>query len=294
MTKLAARQTTAVMLQAVPTYDRESDLELAEQASASNLKMMEGLLEVTPEDADLLLLTSSSFTRYAFGFIEEQVEIADEQFDFDTKTAQVKRAVDFYERGKRYGMRWIALRRARFHSLVDQDLDTLAEAMQEFTLEDVPGLFWTAYAWGSIISLQQNDPDRLAELSKVELMMERVRELDETYFFGGPHLFYGAFYGTRSEMLGGDPARAKKHLERAIEITEGRFLMARYLLAKGYCVQAQDRELFESTLREIIAAPPDLYPEQRMANEIAKRRAGRLLDRIDDLFFSSPRAGGLR
>ena len=70
--------------------------------------------------------------------------------------------------------------------------------------------------------------------------------------------------------------------------------MVQYLLAKGYCVQVQDRELFESTLREIIDAPPDLYPEQRMANEIAKRRARRLLGRIDDLFFSSPRVRGSR
>jgi len=30
MTKLAANQTTAVMIEAVPSYDRESDLEFAE------------------------------------------------------------------------------------------------------------------------------------------------------------------------------------------------------------------------------------------------------------------------
>jgi hypothetical protein len=292
MTRLAAKQTTAVMILAAPTYDRESDLVLAEQASASNLKMMEGLLEITPDDADLLLLTSGSFTRYAFGFIEEEVEIADEQYEFETKAALVKRAVDFYERGRRYGMRWIALHRNNFPAVVKQDLDRLAAELQKFGEEEVSGLFWTAYAWGSIINLQQNEPARLAELSKVELMMERVRELDEAYFFGGAHLFYGTFYGTRPEMLGGDPVRAKKHLLRAIEITGGRFLMARYLLAKGYCVQVQDRELFESTLREIIDAPSDLYPEQRLANEITKRRARRLLGRIDDLFFSSPRTAG--
>ncbi len=288
MTRIAAKQTTAVMILAAPTYDRESDLVLAEQASASNLKMMEGLLEVTPDDADLLLLTSGSFTRYAFGFIEEEVEIADEQYDFERKAAQVKRAVDFYARGREYGMRWIALHQDNFPAVVDQDLDRLAAELQEFKKEDVPGLFWTAYAWGSIINLQQSEPARLAELSKVELMMERVMELDEAYFFGGSHLFYGTFYGSRPEMLGGDPARSKRHLLRAIEITGGRYLMARYLLAKCYAVQTQDRELFEITLREILEAPPDLYPEQRLANELAKRRARRLLERIDDLFFLSP------
>jgi hypothetical protein len=273
------------MLLAAPTYDSESDPVLAEQAAAGNLKMMEGLLEVTPDDAELLLLTSRSFTSYAFGFIEEEVEIADEQYDFETKAALVKRAVGFYERGREYGMRWIAQKRSDFSGAVDRDLDSLAAALQEFTREDVPGLFWTAYAWGSIINLQQSEPARLAELSKVEVMMERIRELDETFFFGGAHLFYGTFYGSRPEMLGGDPARSKKHLERAIEITGGRYLMAKYLLAKFYAVQTQDRELFETTLREIIDAPSDLFPEQRLANELAKRRARRMLERVDDLFF---------
>ena len=58
MTRMAAKQTTAVMLLAAPAYDRESDPVFAEQAAAGNLKTMEGLLEVTPDDADLLLLTS--------------------------------------------------------------------------------------------------------------------------------------------------------------------------------------------------------------------------------------------
>ncbi len=285
MTKLAARQTTAVMLQAVPSYDRESDLEFAEQASLSNLKMMEGLLEVTPDDKDLLLLTSSSFTRYAFGFFEEQIEIADAEFDFETKERIVKRAVNFYGRGKDYAVRAMAKYRKSFPAALKKDLDSLSAELSQCGREFVPALFWTAFSWGSIINLQQSEPARLAELGKVELMMERILELDETFFFGGPHLFFGTYYGVRSEMLGGDPPRAKKHLLRAIELTRGKFLMSRFMMAKGYAVQTQDRELFETTLNEILEASPDLYPEQRLANELAKRRAARLLERVDDLFF---------
>jgi len=37
MAKMTANQTTAILVKAVATYDRESDLELAEQASLSNL-----------------------------------------------------------------------------------------------------------------------------------------------------------------------------------------------------------------------------------------------------------------
>jgi hypothetical protein len=273
------------MIQAVPSYDRESDLEFAEQTSLNNLKMMEGLLEVTPDDEDLLLLTSSSFTRYTFGFIEEKIEIADADYDFETKAKLVRRAVDFYGRGKDYALRALAKYRKGFPRILEQDLESLEGELDQCTREHVPTLFWTAFSWGSIINHQQSEPARLAELSKVELMMERILELDERFFFGGPHLFFGTYYGVRSEMLGGDPPRAKKHLDQAVTLTKGKFLMARFLLAKGYAVQTQDRKLFETTLNEILAASPDLYPEQRLANELTKRRAAHLLERIDDLFF---------
>ena len=285
MTKLAANQTTAVMIEAVPSYDRESDLEFAEQSSLSNLKMMEGLLEITPDNDELLLLNSSSFTRYTFGFIEEKIEIADAEFDFETKAKLVKRAVDFYGRGKDYAVRAMAIYRKSFPAALKKDVDSLAEELNQCGREHVPALFWTAFSWGSIINHQQSEPSRLAELGKVELLMERIMELDETFFFGGPHLFFGTYYGTRSEMLGGDPPRALKHLKRAIELTQGKFLMSRFMIAKGYAVQAQDRELFETTLNEILEASPDLFPEQRLANELAKRRAAYLLGRVDDLFF---------
>ncbi|MGD8538738.1 MAG: TRAP transporter TatT component family protein [Candidatus Aminicenantes bacterium] len=285
MTRLAADQTTKVLLKAAPTYDRESDLELAERSSLSNMKMLEGLLEVTPDNEDLLLLASSSFTRYTFGFVEEQIEIADERYDFEEKKKYVKRAVNFYERGKNYALRAMEKHRKGFSQLIKGDLERFSLELGQLQKKHVPALFWVAYAWGSIINLQQSEPARLAELTRVELMMDRLLELDERFFFGGAHLFYGIFYGGRPEMLGGDAEKARGHFKRAIEITQGKFLMAPFMLAKCYAFQTQKKELFEKTLQEIIDAPDDLFPDQRLANEIAKRRARRLLARVDDLFF---------
>ncbi len=280
MSRIAANQTATILVKAADTYDRESDLELAEQAIPGNLKMLEGLLEVTPDNADLLLLASRSFSSYAFGFIEERIEIASEQYDLAEKDRQVRRAVDFYERGRTYGLRLLSQSRKKFPEVIEQDLDLFSAELNRLKKKHVPALFWTAYAWGSIINLQQDRPARLAELPRVERMMKRVLELDESYFFGGAHLFYGAYYSGR-----GDPMKAKEHLERAVEISNGRYLMAKFLLAKYYAVSVQDRKLFEHTLRETLTAQPDLFPEQRLANELAKRRAERWLERVNEIFF---------
>ena len=45
MTRMAANQTTSILVRAMPAYDRETHLEFAEQAIAGNLKLLEGLLE---------------------------------------------------------------------------------------------------------------------------------------------------------------------------------------------------------------------------------------------------------
>ncbi len=285
MTKMAANQTTAIIIKAAPAFDRESDLELAEQAILSNLKVLEGLLEITPDNPDLLLITSNSFSRYAFAFVEHKIEIADHHYQYEEKEKMVGRAIDFYYRGKDYGLRLLSKSRKNFPELLEGDLKHLSAELQRFHKKDVPALFWTAYAWGNIILLQQSSPARIAELPIVDMIMQRVLELDETYFFGGPHLFYGGYFGNRPKTLGGDPAKAREHVLRAIEITKGKFLMAKFLLAKFYAAPAQDRGLFKSTLEEILAAPDDLYPEQTLANNLAKRDAARWLQRIDEILF---------
>jgi tetratricopeptide (TPR) repeat protein len=285
MTKMTANQTVAILVESMPAYDRETNLEFAEQSITGNLKMIEGLLEVTPDNSDLLTLASSSFARYAFGFIEEKIDVADSRYDLDEVDRRIAQAADFYERAKSYGLRRIEQSHKNFSKILELDLDALASEMAHFDEKDVPGLFWTAYAWGSLINLKQDEPEHLANLPKVDLMMRRVLELDENFFFGGPHFFYGVYYGGRPETLGGDPEKAKVHFQRAIQITGGKYLMTRFLLAKYYAVSVQDRELFEQTLREITIAPPDIFPEQGLANELAKRNARRWLERVDEVFF---------
>ncbi len=285
MTRLAARQTAAIMLRALPVYERETNVQFAEQSIAGNLKMMEALLEVTPDDPELLLLTARAYTVYTFGFVEERIEIAEKNGHYEQKQLLQKQAADFYSRANRYSLRAMGRLQKDFPAALEGDAETLTPVLDRCDTKHVAPLFWTAYTWGNMINLRQTDPAALANLPKVELIMQRVLELDERYYFGGPHLFFGVYYGGRPVMFGGNPEKAHYHLKRAVEITNGRFLLAKFLLAKYYAVPAQDRETYVTTLEEIISAPEDLYPEQSLANQIAKRSAKRWLEYADELFF---------
>ena len=70
----------------------------------------------------------------------------------------------------------------------------------------------------------------------------------------------------------------------SVAATNGKFLLIKVMMARSYAVTTQDRPLFEATLKAVLAAPSDLYPEQRLANEIAKRRAKRYLDHAEEYF----------
>jgi hypothetical protein len=83
--------------------------------------------------------------------------------------------------------------------------------------------------------------------------------------------------------LGGRPEEGRRHFERAIELSGGRDLMAKVLLASEYARMAFDRELHDRLCREVLAASPEA-PGLTLSNTLAQDRARRLLDSSDDYF----------
>ena len=84
--------------------------------------------------------------------------------------------------------------------------------------------------------------------------------------------------------FGGNPEKGKEYFERALELTDRKFLLIQYNYARSYAVQTNDRALFERLLREVIDAG-DISNDNRLPNKIAARRARRLLAQADEIFF---------
>jgi hypothetical protein len=264
-------------------FFREGDLQLAQQALASNLKLLEVFIQTSPDNEDLLLQASQGFGAYAFAFVEDK--IAEYYNDPQRARVQRERARRLYLRGRDYGLRALALRHKPLAAAQTADLSTFRERLHPLRKEDVPALFWAAYGWGGAINWSRNDPVMIADVPQVVAMMRRVLELNEAYFFAGPHLFFGVYYTARSPALGGDPARAKYHLDRALHLTRGKSLLVHLFIADPYAIQIQDRSLFEKELRLILNAQDDLAPDQRLMNQVAKVRAQLLLERMNELFL---------
>ena len=259
----------------------ESDLAVVEATLEGNIGTLERLAKVG--NKNLITKTARAYSSYS-GFIEDKMEEAEIAGDLETAEALRARAIDYYKRSEAYAFKALAKSNKTFNEARTVDMDVFEKALQKLKKKDVEPMFWAAYAMGRGISLQKDDPMQVIDLARVELMMGRVLELDETFYYGSAHLFYTVYYGDRSVSIGGDPEKAKEHIDHVDRINDGKFLMSKFYLARYYAYPKQDVKLYKQALQEVLDAPSDIYPGEEAATSLAKSRAKRWLDQTDVLF----------
>ena len=262
-------------------FKARGDLTVVESTLAENIGTLERLAKIGNEG--LIVKTARAYSSYA-GFFEDRMEEAEIAGDIETAAEMRTQAIDYYRRSEGYAFKVLAKSSKTFNTPRTVEIPIFETALQRLKKKQVEPLFWAAYAVGRGISLQKDDPMQVIDLVRVRLMMQRVLELDETFYYGSAHLFYAVYYGDRSASIGGDPEKAKEHIEHADKINDGKFLMSQYYLARYYALPKQDAALYRQALQEVLDAPSDIYPGEEAATALAKSRAKRWLDQIDMLF----------
>ncbi|MBI3195175.1 MAG: hypothetical protein HYZ34_12035, partial [Ignavibacteriae bacterium] len=263
--QIAISSIGGIMDNGFDVLNREEDLDIAEKSIASNLKLLEAVMESDKENEHFQLLASMGYSSYALAFAED---------------ATPERAKLFYLRGRDYGLK-ILIQNKTFAHALDTDITEFTSALNTFSKDDVPAVFWTAIGWGGYIYLSLTNPDAIADVPKVEAMMQFVKEKQPEFYQGGAYFFLGTLYGSTPAALGGKPERAKAQFDEALKINNGKFLMTYVYMAKTYAVQSQNKELFESCLTTVDTTSLDVLPELRLSNAVAKKKAILLRERID-------------
>jgi len=266
--RIALHSTADILINGRGSTLEEPDYELGREAAASQLKLLEALLATDPGNRALHVMAAEGFGGAAFLFVED---------------AEPARAKGLYRRGRDHALAALSGRRA-LRGLADRPLDDFSKALQETGRQDVPALFWAGFCWAGEINLSKDDAAALADLPRAVGLMSRVAELDPSYHFAGSDLFFGVYYASRPPLLGGDPQRALKHFTAAQRLTQDQYLMTSVLEARWYAVAVQDRALFKHLLAKVAESPSGRLPEARLTDEAAKRKAARLLEKIDDYF----------
>jgi TRAP transporter T-component len=266
--KMVVRGTETILDSGVVAMNQETDLELAQGAMPANLKLLEGMLIEDPGNTRLHLYAAEGFYGYTFGFVEMQ----------DSRRAQ-----HLYRRCYEHAR--VALQQSGL--TLDPETSTPEEfeaAVGKAGQKAVPAMFWTASCLANWVNLNRNSPAGIAELASAATLMQRVIVLDDTFYHGGPHLFFGVYYGGRSPLFGGNFRLSEEHFRRAAEINDDKLLLVDVLQAEYLDRQRLDREAFHRHLTRVIEAPDNLAPDMALMNAVAKQQAAQLLGSEDDWF----------
>ena len=263
--QMVADGASSLMKEVASAVNRQSDVVLVRQGVPSYLMLIEGLIQKYPENQNLLLAGAQVCGSYA-ALLEEK-----------------DRAVPLYAKSRQYALRALDLQ-PQLQGFQGAPLDVFQEKLTDTGKNDVPLLFGAGAAWGGWIANTTDSVEAMAELPWVEALMERVLQLDPAYYYGGPHLFKAILLSARPEQFGGNLKKAQEHFLEARRIGQGKFLMTEVYYAQNYARQRMDRGLYEETLKKVLATPPDLEPDLTLVNTLARRKAGQLLEQIDEFF----------
>jgi predicted anti-sigma-YlaC factor YlaD len=268
------------------TFASDDDPELVRAAVPFSLKLIESLLAESPRHRGLLLAACSGFTQYSFAFVNQD---ADELADTDMAAGDVlrARAKRLYLRARNHGLRGLEVKHPDFEQALRKNPKA---AVRAATSSDVPLLYWTAAAWGAAISISKDDPGLVSDQVIVEALIDRALELDEDFDRGAVHGFLISYEMARQGAPGDAAERARKHFDRAMELSQGKLASPLVSLAESVAVEKQDRASFQNLLNRALAINPDAAPESRLQNLVAQRRARWLLGRVDELFLDGAKS----
>ena len=279
--RFAANKVGDTLAASGTTYAADDDPELIGAALPFSLKLMESVLQATPEHRGLLAAISAGFTQYAYAFVQQPAD-AFALDDTDRAWVDWNRARRLYLRARDYGLRGLDVALPGFSDRLRADQ---AAAVRRASAAEVDLLYWTAVSWAAAISLGKDDPSLVAELPLVSAMIDRALALDEGWDHGAIHSFLITYSMARP---GADPeaaAIARRHYDRAVELSQGKAAGPHLSWAEAVCLPQEDRACFEQAIAAAKKIDPDDDPATRLVNVIMQRRAAWLSANLDRLML---------
>jgi hypothetical protein len=244
----------------------QNDLVTVRDGAPAYLLAVDALIEGDPDDSDLLLTGARLYGAYASAFVDDEV-----------------RRQRMWDRSLGYGRRAFCIDCPSTCEAAGRPFDEFVASLVSADAGHVPSLYGFGAAWAGWVQAHANEWGAVAELPKIEALMQHVVELDESYEHGGAHLHLGVLLTQRPASLGGQPEQAREHFERAVALSRGRNLIAKVLYARQYARLVFDRALYERLLDEVVEADPEA-PGLTLSNTLAQEQARRLLAEADEYF----------
>lgn len=243
----------------------QDDPETVRAGAPSFMLFIDGMIAGDPEDESMLIAGSRLYSSYAAAFVDEP-----------------ERAKKMAERAFHYAEHALCQCQERVCKLSKGPYLELLPAIKEVD-SDIDALYAYALSWALWIKTHSSDWSAVADLPKVEALLEQVLVLNSEYRQGEPWLYLGIIRSQVPPALGGKPELGREAFEKAITLSGGRNLMAKVEYARSYARLVFDRELHDKLLNDVLNAETEA-PGYTLSNTLAQRQAQELLQSAADYF----------
>ncbi len=189
--------------------------------------------------------------------------------------------LEHYQKGLDHGEKALLILDPEFGKAMRGGAD-FEDAIAKVTKDAAPAAYWYCTNIGRFAMIR-GLTTKLFYKDRVAGAMTRIRELDAKFFYSAADRYFGAFYSALPSIAGKDVEKSKKHFEIALS-TSPEYLSNKVVKAQFLAIELDDRDMYESLLKEVSAADagsnPDIGPENRAAQRTAKK----MLAEIDEIF----------
>ena len=248
------------------SIQNHNDPDTVATALPAYLLMIDSFIESDPENIQMLQSGAKLYAAYASTFVNEP-----------------QRAKKLSQRSLNYALKAICLHKNAACNAKSKPFEVFDKVIRSLNKESIDTLFVLGQSWAVWLQANKENWNAIAELPRVRLVIEKVMLLDESYQKGSDHLYMGILDRLLHAALGGKPAIAKQHFEKAIQLSDNRSLMAKVSYAEHYARLVFDRALHDKLLNEVLAAKPE-QQGMTLTNTLAQKKAKQLLESGEDYF----------
>lgn len=265
----ASEATYRVVEKSMQAAPRQTDLELTRAALASGIMQLEAFELTYPDHPGFKTLHANAICTYAVTFV----------FDDWEEASMTGRTADAAVAAERLQGLLASCEQAQRSRLpagwATKQATTLLPTM---TRDQVEPVLWLATA--AAVRLALDPMKSLAQLPTIRAELARCVELAPGFQDSSAEILLGTLKAGQAAFLGGDDGAAE--FKAAKKLSTG-VLAVDVMFARGVAVARKDRTLFTSTLDQVLATDLAQWPEHRLANEVARKKARRYLAAVDKL-----------
>jgi hypothetical protein len=223
------------------------------------LLLLDGMIQDNPNDRAMLIAGARLYLAFGTGLVEDQA-----------------RARRLTAKARDYARRALCQTQPNVCQAEQQSFAQFTQAVGQIRHPELEALYSYGVSWAGWIQVRTDDWNALADLPRLETVLERVIALEPGFDQGRAHLYLGVMRSQLPPVMGGKPETGRFHFEQALGYSAERDLMAKVEFARHYARLVFDQALHDRLLNEVLAADP-VVPDLTLSNILAQQQARQLL-----------------